>query len=198
MNQQNKSITIKHEDVLPPDPDGEGQLGLGRDLEVIPLCGPELPVVRLDRFDSGHLEPNLKDKTPRLVHMWMGDLCCQNNIEVFCKRFHTIWLNKQIVFPSKSISRGKNVNHKPPSITLVHLTNRLRSKHGDVLPSDPEDEGQLGLGGDVEVPHFVDGTGLADFTSVQSPVLPVVRLGPLVDELPGHLASLTDNRNKTP
>ena len=69
--------------------------------------------------------------------------------------------------------------------------------HGDVLPSDPDDEGQLRLGGDVEVSHFAGGTGLADFTSVQSPVLPVVRLGPFVDELPGHLASLTSDNKKT-
>ena len=80
-----------------------------------------------------------------------------------------------------------------------HQTITIKTHGDNVLPSDPDDEGQLGLGGDVEVSHFAGGTGLTDLTPVQVPVLPVVRLGAFVDELPGHLASLTsDDKNKKP
>jgi len=64
------------------------------------------------------------------------------------------------------------------------------------LPSDPDDEGQLGLCGHVEVAFLAGGTGLADLAPVQGPVLPVVGLSAFVDQPSGHPAGLTGRQPK--
>merc|ERR1739838_1153520 len=56
--------------------------------------------------------------------------------------------------------------------------------------SDPDDKGQFRLSRYIVVPHFAGCAPQADLTPVHLLVLLVILLGPLVDQFPGHFASL--------
>lgn len=73
-----------------------------------------------------------------------------------------------------------HVNYTPISSRLIRPNS----------PSDPDDKGQFGLRWHIKVPHFASHTGQADLTPVHLPVLLVVLLSPLEDQLPSHFADL--------
>ena len=66
------------------------------------------------------------------------------------------------------------------------------------LPSDPDDKGQFGLSWHIVVSNFASIATHADLAPVHLPVLCVVLLSPLVDQLPGHFTGLSAGKDCTP
>lgn len=64
----------------------------------------------------------------------------------------------------------------------------MNCKH--FLPSDPDNKGQFGLSWHIVVSNFASIATQADLTPVHLPVLCVVLLSPLVDQLPAHFTGL--------
>lgn len=77
-------------------------------------------------------------------------------------------------------------------MVIVRLLDRLHS------PSDPDDKGQFRLSWHIVVSHFAGSAAQTDFTPVHLPVLLVVLLSPLVDQFPGHFASLRSQQKYHP